>query len=55
MLQDVQACRQTEIEVINGAIVAAGLKAGVSTPVNQAMVSMIEAAQARYLAEGRAA
>lgn len=55
MLQDVQACRQTEIEVINGAIVAAGLKAEVSTPVNQAMVSMIEAAQARYLAEGRAA
>jgi len=55
MLQDVQASRQTEIEVINGAIVAAGLKAGVPTPVNQTMVSMIEAAQARYLAAGRAA
>ena len=55
MLQDVQALRQTEIEVINGAIVAAGHKAGVATPVNQAMVSMIEAAQARYLAAARAA
>ncbi len=54
MLQDVQAARQTEIEVINGAIVAAGAKAGVPTPVNQAMVWMIEAAQARYLS-GKAA
>jgi 2-dehydropantoate 2-reductase len=50
MLQDVEAKRQTEIEVINGAIVAAGAKAGVATPVNAAMVWMIEAAQARYLA-----
>ncbi len=50
MLQDVQAARKTEIEVINGAIVAAGKRAGLSTPVNQTMVAMIEAAQARYLA-----
>lgn len=50
MLQDVEAGRQTEIEVINGAIVAAGAKAGIATPVNQTMVWMIEAAQARYLA-----
>lgn len=48
MLQDVEAKRQTEIEVINGAIVAAGNKVGVATPINQAMVWMIEAAQARY-------
>lgn len=50
MLQDVQAQRQTEIEVINGAIVAAGAEMGVAVPVNQAMVWMIEAAQAKYLA-----
>ena len=50
MLQDVEAKRQTEIEVINGAIVAAGARVGVATPVNQTMVWMIEAAQARYLA-----
>jgi 2-dehydropantoate 2-reductase len=54
MLQDVEAKRQTEIEVINGAIVAAGARVGVATPVNQTMVWMIEAAQARYL-EARAA
>ena len=35
MLHDVQAARKTEIEVINGAIVVAGKKAGVATPVNQ--------------------
>jgi 2-dehydropantoate 2-reductase len=50
MLQDVEAKRQTEIEVINGAIVAAGARVGIATPVNQTMVWMIEAAQARYLA-----
>ena len=55
MLQDVEAGRETEIEVINGAIVAAGKTAGIATPVNQALVSLIEAAQARYLAAGRAA
>lgn len=49
MLQDVEAGRQTEIEVINGAIVAAGQRAGVATPVNDTMVSMIQAAEARYL------
>jgi 2-dehydropantoate 2-reductase len=50
MLQDVEANRQTEIEVINGAIAAAGRKAGVPTPVNDTMVAMISALQARYLA-----
>ncbi len=49
MLQDVQANRQTEIEVINGAIVAAGKRVGVATPVNETMVWMIEAKQAHYL------
>ena len=50
MLQDVQASRQTEIEVINGAIVAAGAEVGVAVPVNQAMVWMVEALQSKYLA-----
>ena len=49
MLQDVEAGRQTEIEVINGAIVAAGERAGIATPFNSAMVWMVEAAQAHYL------
>jgi 2-dehydropantoate 2-reductase len=50
MLQDVEAGRRTEIEVINGAIVEAGRKAAVPTPVNGTMVSVIGALQAKYLA-----
>jgi 2-dehydropantoate 2-reductase len=49
MLQDVEARRQTEIEVINGAIVEAGRRTGVPTPINETMVWMIQAAQAKYL------
>jgi 2-dehydropantoate 2-reductase len=49
MLQDVDAKRQTEIEVINGAIVDAGKRTGVATPVNETMVWMIQAKQAHYL------
>ncbi len=49
MLQDVEARRQTEIEVINGAIVDAGKRTGVATPVNETMVRMIQAKQTHYL------
>ena len=54
MLQDVEASRQTEIEVINGAISAAGRQTGVLTPANDLMVAMVSALQAKYLA-GKAA
>jgi 2-dehydropantoate 2-reductase len=49
MLQDVEAKRQTEIEVINGAIVEAGKRVGVATPHNQAMVWMVQVAEQHYL------
>jgi 2-dehydropantoate 2-reductase len=49
MLQDFEAKRQTEIEVINGAIVEAGRRTGVPTPHNDTLVWMIQAAQAKYL------
>lgn len=49
MLQDVEAGRQTEIEVINGAIVEAGRRTGAPTPVNETMVWMIQSKQAHYL------
>jgi 2-dehydropantoate 2-reductase len=49
MLQDVEARRQTEIEVINGAIVEAGKRVGIGTPHNQAMVWMVQAAEQHYL------
>ncbi len=51
MLQDVEARRQTEIEVINGAIVAAGQKHGLKTPHNAAMVRLITSLEAAYLAD----
>jgi 2-dehydropantoate 2-reductase len=50
MLQDVEAGRQTEIEVINGAIATAGREVGVATPVNDTMVAMVTALQSKYLA-----
>ena len=49
MLQDVEARRQTEIEVINGAIVDAGRRVNVATPHNETMVWMIQAAERHYL------
>ena len=49
MLQDVEAKRQTEIEVINGAIVDAGRRVNVPTPHNETMVWMIQAAERHYL------
>lgn len=53
MLQDVEAKRRTEIDVINGAIVAAGKKLGVPTPHNDSMVNMIHGLEEAYLAEAR--
>jgi 2-dehydropantoate 2-reductase len=38
MLQDVENRRRTEIDVINGAIVAAGERLGIPTPYNQSLV-----------------
>jgi 2-dehydropantoate 2-reductase len=54
MLQDVGADRQTEIDVINGAIVAAGEKYSVPTPLNSTMVWMVKSLQAKYLAAQKA-
>lgn len=50
MLQDVEANRQTEIDVINGAITAAGRRGGIPTPLNDSMVWLISALQEQYLA-----
>jgi 2-dehydropantoate 2-reductase len=41
MLQDVEARRKTEIEVINGAVVRAAERAGIDVPLNRAMVALI--------------
>ncbi len=50
MLQDVEANRQTEIDVVNGAIVQAGKRDSVPTPLNDAMVWMVKSLQEKYLA-----
>lgn len=42
MLQDVMAKRQTEVDFMNGAIVQWGQKAGVPTPLNQAVFELVK-------------
>jgi 2-dehydropantoate 2-reductase len=41
MLQDAEAHRKTEVERINGAVVAAGDASGVAVPLNRAMLALI--------------
>ena len=41
MLQDVEAQRKTEIEVINGAVVREAEKLGIDVPIHRAMVALI--------------
>jgi 2-dehydropantoate 2-reductase len=41
MLQDVEARRKTEIEVVNGAVVREGDRLGIPVPLNRAMVALI--------------
>jgi 2-dehydropantoate 2-reductase len=42
MLQDVEARRATEIDFLNGAIVAFGERHGVETPLNRALTELIK-------------
>lgn len=48
MLQDVEKSRPTEIDVVNGAIVAAGREFDVPTPFNEAMVWSIKSLEESY-------
>jgi 2-dehydropantoate 2-reductase len=41
MLQDVLAGRKTEIETVNGAVVALGAELGVAVPLNRALVALV--------------
>jgi 2-dehydropantoate 2-reductase len=49
MLQDVTKKRKTEIERINGAIVAKGKETGIPTPYNTMMLKLITALEETYL------
>jgi 2-dehydropantoate 2-reductase len=48
MLQDVEKQQQTEIEVVNGAITAAGERLGIPTPYNNTMVWMVRSLEATF-------
>jgi 2-dehydropantoate 2-reductase len=45
MLQDVRSGRPTEIDWINGEIVRRGRRLGVATPVNEALLQLVEVAE----------
>lgn len=55
MLQDVEARRRTEIDVINGAIVEAGRRHGVPTPHNESMVWLIRSLEETFVEQAKAA
>jgi 2-dehydropantoate 2-reductase len=42
MLQDVQAGRPTEIDFLNGAVVAFGERHGVDAPLNRALTALVK-------------
>lgn len=52
MLQDVEAGRETEIDFLNGAIVAFGERYGVEAPLNRALTALIKGIEERRRNEG---
>lgn len=46
---DIENSRPSEIDYINGAVVALGHKHGVAVPVNETLVKLVHGRQARYL------
>lgn len=49
MLQDVTRQRETEIKIINGAVVRYGQETGIPTPYNEAVCQLVQAKQSFYL------
>ena len=49
MLKDVTRQRETEIKIINGAVVKTGKEAGIPTPYNEVICQLIQAKQSFYL------
>jgi 2-dehydropantoate 2-reductase len=48
MLQDVEQGRRTEIDVVNGAVVAAGRERGIPTPHHETMVWLIQSLEETF-------
>ena len=53
MLQDIERGRPTEIEAINGAVVARGAARGVPTPINAILARLVRARVRRAAREDR--
>lgn len=51
MCVDVLKKRQSEVDFINGRVVALALKHGINTPVNKAMVFFVKALEAKFMGE----
>lgn len=50
MLQDHENGRASEIDVINGAVPKAAIRAGIATPVNDTLVALVKAKERSFLA-----
>ncbi|ADE38504.1 ketopantoate reductase family protein [Candidatus Puniceispirillum marinum] len=48
MVHDVMAMRQTEIDALNGAVIALGKKHNIATPLNEALFALIKGVEAQY-------
>jgi 2-dehydropantoate 2-reductase len=48
MLEDVEARRPTEVELINGALVREAERAGVDAPLHTALYRLVSAREASY-------
>ena len=48
MVHDVMAMRQTEIDALNGAIIALGKKHNIATPLNETLFALIKGVEAQY-------
>src|SRR2546427_5425296 len=55
MLQDVESSRQTEIDVITGAVVEAGRRLGIPTPYNNVMMWLVKSLEETFLHPAAAA
>jgi 2-dehydropantoate 2-reductase len=49
MLQDIDACQKTEVEVFSGRVIALGKKHNIPTPVNQTIFQIIRVLEQSYI------
>jgi 2-dehydropantoate 2-reductase len=50
MLQSIEKGSVTEIDYVNGAVVALGERLGVATPVNRSLVALVKGLESRLAA-----